>query len=236
MPEPLIEKLLILQERDEHHTRLTRQLNEIPKQIAEFEQKISQRREELEHAQRRMKDAEVQRKELEGRMADAEEQIAKFRNQQLAVKKNEEYTALEHEIENEQKKIGDFEERIIELMDRIEDLKDEFAEEEKRGNEEIAEFEADIKRLKEVQTVVESQLADAEKAKEAAAGEVEPSSNQEYQYVKTQVKRGPYVVPMREKQCQGCYLKVSAEAEAEVREGGKLVRCPNCKRILYADN
>ena len=56
------------------------------------------------------------RKKLETEVAASEAKISKYREQMLSVKTNEEYRALQHEIEHAQKAIRKVEDDILNLM------------------------------------------------------------------------------------------------------------------------
>ncbi len=226
-------KLLILQDRDARHGQLLRQRESIPAEREKARASIAAeeaRRKENADALTRL---EVEREELEGRVEDLEEAIRKYQTQQLQVKKNEEYGALEHEIATARAKISETEDEELNVLEAI----DHKAVANRRDEEEIAErirvFETELKRLDEAEREVEAAIETGRDAVKAAETDVDPALLESYRFVKTQVKRPPYVVALNDGRCGGCHLKVSGEIESGARKGHDVVRCDNCGRIVY---
>src|SRR5262249_38151320 len=67
-------------------------------------------------AQEKGKSNQGNRKKLEGEIATIEGKISKYRDQMMAVKTNEEYRALQHEIEHAQQGIRKIEDEVLNLM------------------------------------------------------------------------------------------------------------------------
>ena len=80
----------------------------------------------IEAASYALKEKEVERSELDTEIKTKEEAIARFRTQQLEVKKNDEYRALTHQIEQTEQDISDLEERGIELLIEIDETSETF--------------------------------------------------------------------------------------------------------------
>src|SRR5207247_9168842 len=69
-----------------------------------------------ERAKEHAKSNQGTRKKLEGEIASTQGKISKYRDQMMAVKTNEEYRALQHEIEHAQQSIRKVEDEILNLM------------------------------------------------------------------------------------------------------------------------
>jgi predicted nucleic acid-binding Zn-ribbon protein len=78
--------------------------------------KLSQSTAALAAVQEKSKNNQATRKNLEVEVGVAEAKISKYREQMLAVKTNEEYRALQKEIEHAQVAIRKVEDSIISLM------------------------------------------------------------------------------------------------------------------------
>ncbi|MBL4574630.1 MAG: hypothetical protein JKY51_00835, partial [Opitutaceae bacterium] len=74
-----LEKILILQDRDERKTRIETQILHIPKEVSACEEKISQQESNLELARKTVQNLELKRKGLESDIAVAEEHAARYR-------------------------------------------------------------------------------------------------------------------------------------------------------------
>src|SRR5262249_34871631 len=95
----MIEKLLILQDRDRKIRRVKGELAHIEPERHSLKAKSSGAEAGLDRAKTRVKEIESQRKELELEVESKKQLIIKYANQQFQTRKNEEYRALAHEIE-----------------------------------------------------------------------------------------------------------------------------------------
>ena len=95
----IIEKLLVLQDRDRKISRVTQELAHIGPERDGLKQKAVATQGALEAAKLRVKQIESERKQRDLEIAAKKTQIEKYLNQQLLTRKNEEYKALTHEIE-----------------------------------------------------------------------------------------------------------------------------------------
>jgi uncharacterized protein len=233
MPHPAIPALLILQDRDQVRRGLEAQLQAIPRDRAAVEAKIASEKQAIESARTELKELETKRKGLEGEIRAMEEKLAKYRTQQASVRKNDEYQALGHEIENTQSGISELEERELEVMYAIDNAKVRFAAAEAQLKQNIAGHEARLKTLSERDTNARAELEQAQAAQESARAHVPEPARRLYDRVAQ--RHFPAVVALRGGKCAGCHLKVSGEIDAMARKGEELVTCDQCGRIVWWD-
>jgi uncharacterized protein len=226
--------LLHLQECDIRLAEIIQSLSDFPQEIAKFEAEILTEKENLEQARAKHKEMELRHRELEGSIEDNEEHCRSLRNKQLNVKKNEEYRALEAEIESTQTKSSGLEDEAITLLLDLDDSKEVLDQKEKQIAEAISQLEHSIETVKGLLRAREAERDGAEADVEAAQKKVPAAMLKTYQFVKTQAKRSPWIVPVQSQICSGCHLKISGDVDSAMRRGGTvLVRCSNCGRILY---
>src|SRR5947207_2345018 len=123
----VIEKLLILQDRDRKILRIKDQLAHIPHERQELQSKLSSTQAQLDSARLRVKQIESDRKKLELDVDAKKQQIEKYSLQQFQTKKNEEYRALSHEIDTCKQAITKLDDQQIELMEQGEAAQKEVA-------------------------------------------------------------------------------------------------------------
>lgn len=233
---PVMEKLLILQDRDIRRLALEAQLKAIPRDIAQVEQKIASERAAIDAAKTELKELETKKKLLETEIGSVESKLAKYRTQQSQVRKNEEYQALGHEIETTQAAIGVFEGQELEIMYAIDEAKKKFAKAEAELKANISGHESRIKTLREREGNIAEELT-AARAEVAAARE--PVGEPKLKiYDRIAVRNMPAVVAISGAKCGGCHLKVSSEVESAARGKGVdttavLPTCDQCGRIVY---
>jgi predicted nucleic acid-binding Zn-ribbon protein len=236
MPNPALESLLILQDRDIKRLHLEAQLKAVPGDIARVEAKIAAEKAAIETARTEVKELETQKKMLETEIGSAEDKLARYKTQQSLVKKNDEYQALGHQIETTQQEIGGLEGRELEIMYSIDEAKKKFAAAEAELKANISGHEARIRTLRERETSLAAELKEAQAAVAAAREPVSEPNRRIYERIA--VRNMPAVVPVKGANCGGCHLKISSEVESASRGkgvdgAGQLATCDQCGRIVY---
>lgn len=205
---------------------------EIPKQKEKFEVQKKRLEDELEERQEALKKLQVEQRECESEIEQKQAQVNKYNEQLFAIKKNEEYQALLHEIDLLKKQISIQEERIISLMVELDDAKARFEEDQKR-------ITAEIEALQEQCREVDAELAEAQEARKSLeekrkplVQEVEPQLLSKYRKIRKSKVTGPAVVPLRGDICSGCNMNVRPQIVNEVL-AGEIRACSQCGRLLY---
>jgi predicted nucleic acid-binding Zn-ribbon protein len=232
---PLLEKLLILQDRDSRRLALEAQLKAVPHEIAAVEQKIAAEKAAIEAAKAELKDLETRKKLLETEIGSAAESMAKYRTQQSQVRKNDEYQALGHQIEMAQQAIGKLEESELEIMYAIDAAKNRFADAEAVLKANISGHEGRIRTLREREKSLTEELKMAQADVATARTPVGEPALRVYDRIAS--RNMPAIVAIRGAKCGGCHLKVSSEVESNARGKGdgatQLATCDQCGRIVY---
>jgi predicted nucleic acid-binding Zn-ribbon protein len=233
---PVLEKLLVLQDRDAKRHGLEAQVKAVPRDIAAVEQKIASEKAAIETARLELRELESGKKMIETEIGSAEDKLAKYRTQQSLVRKNDEFQALGHEIETAQTAIGELEGKELEVMYQIDEAKKKFAAAEAELKANIAGHEARIRTLHERETSLAAELKAAQDELVAARS---PLGEPELRLYDRIAARGlPACVPLRGGKCGGCHLKVSSEVESASRgknPAGQLATCDQCGRLVYWD-
>lgn len=229
---PELEKLLVLQDRDQRLRELLHQQRALPVERAALEERIRQRSETLQKHRTEAQRVETQRKELDLEVKSFQQQIAKFRQQQLQTRKNEEYAALLHEIERAEKKISEVEDRELELMVAYDNAQKAVASEAAQ----VAEFEKSVRaQIADVEKkikAVEEQIGDAEAERDSARAGVAPELLRRYQRIADH--RGNAAVPLLHgSTCGGCHMTVTSQTVIDVKGGRGVAACEYCGRILF---
>jgi hypothetical protein len=113
---PELEKLLVLQEREQRQMRLNKELSAWPNEMKALEQRRLDVRAGAEKKRLDAQNAEVERKKLELEAESHRAKVARYKVQQFETRKNEEFTALGTEIQREDKEVQEIEDRELDLM------------------------------------------------------------------------------------------------------------------------
>ncbi len=227
-----IATLLALQDKDQRMRTLRHELDALPEEKAAKQRLIAAAAGRLELSKHRAKEIEVAKKALEVEASAKRDQIARYKNQQLQTRKNEEFSALAHEIATAEKAVSDVEDRELVLMEEAEALRPEIAAAEQAHREDKSKLESQIAVLAEKSVNLAARIADLEAARTTAAAGVDEDLLDRYSRLFA-TKNGLAVVALEHDVCTGCHMKVTTQTAVELRGGKSIVACPQCGRILH---
>ena len=228
-----IEKLLTIQDKDQRLRTFRAELAAVPTEKAAKERLIADAASRLENARSRAKEIEVQKKTLEVEAASKREQISRYKTQQMQTRKNEEFSALAHEIATVEQAVTQIEDREIELMEEAESLKPQISTAEQTYAADKAKYEAQISSLGEKETNLKTRISELDESRQAAAAEMDEDLLERYDRL-FQTKNAFAVVALEHEVCTGCHMKVTTQTSVELRAEKSIISCPQCGRILFA--
>lgn len=233
---PVIQALLILQDRDQKRLGLEAQLKALPADVARVEQRIAAEKAAIDTARTELRELETKKKLLETEIGSAETKLAKYKTQQSMVKKNDEYQALGHEIETTTAQIGEFEGQELEIMYAIDEAKKKFAAAEAELKANIAGHEGRIRTLREREASLSAELKSAQGEVAGERAKIDPLKLRVYDRIAA--RNMPVVVALHGDKCGGCHLKVSSEVVSAARGKGtdpalSLPACDQCGRVVF---
>jgi uncharacterized protein len=228
----VIEKLLILQDRDRRLRRLQAEVARLEPERHELKEKAAAAQTLLETTKTRLKQLESSRKDLELEVEAKKQLISRYANQQLQTRKNEEYRALAHEIETCKEAIFKIENQEIELMEQAETAQTDILrasqaakEAQKLFDEQVAQLDAREKNLKK-------ELAELGTNREELASAVDENVRGRYERL-VRNKGENVVVGVEHGVCGGCHMRLPPQLLVACKAESELVTCSNCGRILY---
>src|SRR5215468_5588502 len=149
-----LKQLIRLQAIDLSIQELRARIDRFPGISKALDEKLRSAQAAVAVAQEKAKSNQGTRKKLEGEITSAESKISKYRDQMMSVKTNEEYRALQHEIEHAQQGIRKIEDEILNLMMEAEtgqsELKAAEAQLEEETKRDLGALEAYLKERKEI--------------------------------------------------------------------------------------
>ncbi len=232
MMNPTVEALLILQERDVRVATLTAELESLPKQIAAVDDELEVRTVKFDQLKSRTRQIEADRKKIDLDVQSKQAAISRYKSQQQQTRKNEEFAALNHEIEHAEKEISALEDSELELMEAYD-----------KGLAEVAQAQKDLSLVQEKAkhkkadlekraTAVSAELT-AAKEKQAAAEQAVPEDVLPRYRRILKSKKDVAIVPISHGACGGCHMKLTPQTVLTARAVEHLVSCDNCGRLVY---
>ena len=232
MMNPTVEALLVLQERDARVTVLTAELDALPGQIAAVDREVAMRTAKFDELKSRTRQIEADRKKIDLDVQSKQVAISRYKSQQQQTRKNEEFAALNHEIEHAETEISALEDSELELMEAYDKGLARVAEAQKDllvFQEKAKHKKADLEKRA---TTVSADLIAAEEKQAVAEKAVPEDAVPRYRRI-LKSKRDVAIVPIRSGACAGCHMKLTSQTVLTARAAEHLVACENCGRLVY---
>ncbi len=227
-----IEKLLILQDRDQKIRRQQGELARIEPERQSLKIKATTAQTELEDAKLRVRQTESARKDLELEVETKKAMIVRYANQQFDTRKNEEYRALAHEIDTCKAAIFEIENREIELMEQGESAQKDVLRATQAVKDTGALVDDQVAQLDAREQNLLKELATLEANREELASAVDAGARNRYERL-MRSKGENVVVGVPHGVCGGCHMKLPPQLLVMCQARKELVTCSNCGRILY---
>jgi predicted nucleic acid-binding Zn-ribbon protein len=232
---PAIPQLLELQRLDSQIATLRAEIEASPKRILEADAKLNGARARVAAAKQAHSGLLADRKKFEFEAQQWKDRARKYRDQTAAVKTNEAYKALQHEIAGTEAEAAKAEDRQLEIMmnaeeteRRVKSAEAELKEDEKTINAERDQIKAHMLREKK-----ELELLTGQRARAAATI---PEDLMELYSRIAKRHNGVALAQVRDHQCRGCGMRVLPHIVQELllESNEEIFRCENCGLIFYS--
>jgi predicted nucleic acid-binding Zn-ribbon protein len=228
----ILERLLVVQDRDRRLAQLKAELARIPSEIAGVDRRVRDETARLESAKQELKQLEADRKKLEIDADSKRAQITKYRTQLSLIKSNTEYQALLKEIAKAEEEIKQVEDVELEFMEKLERLQPEVKQEQTQLKEVTAKGETDKADLQKRKAIIEQELSELRAEREKLATQVDAEALARYERI-LRSKGDTAIVPVQHGNCGGCHLQIPPQLIHNAKNGNELTSCDYCGRILY---
>ncbi len=226
-----IDRLWTLAGLDEQAHGIRAALAKFPGQRQELERRIAEAKARVEQAKARLGELQKQRKALEVEAGSLTDQERKFQSQLPSVKKNEEYTALLHEIEGLRQKRSALETDILVRMDEEERVQGERPELDRAQKAAEQEAAAREQALAAEEARERSSLEALEARRDANLKDLPAGTRTRYERVHGS-RDGRAVVPIVKGACGGCWRTLPPAVLQEARRRDRVLSCEGCGRLM----
>jgi len=216
---------------DEQLVVVERALRSFPEQRGAIERRLAGARTRLEQLRTELVELQKKRRTLEQEIGGLHEVERKFQSQLFSIKKNEEYTALLHEIEGTRQRRSDLETEVLlglEAEDRAQaaraSLERELAAAEREGAERLSRLEAE-----ELEQREEAERLEGERRRHLEG--LAPALRGRYERIRGS-REGRAVVPILKGACGGCFRAQPPQVVQEARRRDRVLTCEGCGRLL----
>ena len=227
-----LKQLIRLQSIDLAIQELRTRIDKFPGISKALDEQLRSAQSGLESAKEKAKNNQGNRKKLESEIGSIETKISKYRDQMMSVKTNDEYRALQHEIEHAQSSIRKIEDEILNLMLEAESSQTEIKAAETRIKEDQLKVDQERKQLTAVNqsdlSAMESYLKERKEIEASISSELVPR----YERVR-KARGGIAVAAARNEVCEICQVRIRPQVFQEIRRNDQIIACDACQRILY---
>jgi predicted nucleic acid-binding Zn-ribbon protein len=227
-----LKRLIRLQTIDLDIQQLKTKIDLFPSISKSLDDKLRDANAQVTSAHEKSKNNQSTRKKLEGEVSGLEAKISKYREQMLSVKTNEEYKALQKEIEHTEAAIRKIEDSILALMleaesstQEIRSAETRLKEDQQRVSQERRELESEHQ--KDV-TAIQSYMTERKDLEAQISGDLLPR----YERVR-KFRGGIGISAARDYVCEVCQVRIRPQVFQEIRKNDQIIACDACQRILY---
>lgn len=228
----ILKLLYQLQQTDSAIDRIHLLRGELPMEVEDFEKDIQDLKDRVARIQAEIKAME---KDILGAKAEAENArtlVKKYEAQQNNVKNNREYDSLSKEIEYQglvaelaDKKTREFTATLKEKKELLENTKGI-----------LADRSLDLEHKKEELSGIVSETSKEEETLAAQArairAQIDTRTLAAYDKVRSNAHNGLAVVTVKRCACGGCFNKIPAQRQIDIKMSKKVIVCEYCGRIL----
>ena len=229
---PDLERLILLQDIERRAAAAARIVADAPGTLAALATTLANAKAGVESAKAAIADNQVARRALERDLQTAQQRLDKYKDQSMAVKTNEEFHAMQHQMAAVKADIDRLEGSILEVMMTADALQQRLTGAEgtlKAQTAAVAAQQAAVSAERDANAAIVSACA-AERA--ALVTQMTPSVVATFDKVARQ-RAGVGVARAEQERCVVCQVRLRPMVYTAVKRNDSITQCDSCQRILY---
>jgi uncharacterized protein len=227
-----LERVIALQRLDSAADAARRKLADEPEREKALDARLDAAKQRVAAAKERLAENQAARRDLDKELALHQGRLSKFREQAMAVKTNQEYHAIQHEIAHAQTAIKGHEDRMLERMLEADELTAGVKQAEADLNAEQKAVEADRTAMKAEHGNLDAQLQQIASEREAIIAALDKGVLATFELV-AKKRNGIAVAEAKDGICTICHVRLRPQVFNTVRRNLEIMQCDHCNRILY---
>jgi len=229
-----IPHMIDLQQVDQRIAALRGELDSFPKRLKDADTKLNGARAAVAVAKDALAKTQKDRKKFELDVQQWKDRAQKYRDQSGAVKTNEAYKALLHEIANAEAEVAKAEDAELEAMMVVDGVEQRVRSAEAQLREDEQAVAKDRKEIDALQAEKKQQLETRVAERERIVALVPQDLRDLYDRIAKR-HHGLALAEARDGQCRGCGMRILPHTLQELRRdpNEEIYRCESCGLILY---
>jgi hypothetical protein len=229
-----LKALLELQELDLKIDKVAKEKKELALGIMTAQQVLKKLTDDLSQKQAVLNDTVELHSDKSKDLETAQGRLKDSKNRLTKVSNTKEYSAIEIEMENVSRQIGQLEDELIQLLEAIEVSKASIEEKNEKMGALSEQVEMEKQRVIERTETLEKEEKKVTKKREKTSKVVKKDLLRKYSFIRER-RSGVAVVSAEQGSCSGCFMQLPPQAFIEIKRGNSLNMCPSCQRILFCD-
>jgi len=227
-----LERLIALQRLDTSAEAARKKLADEPERERSLDARLDAAKHRVASAKERLASNQNARRAMEKELAVHQGRLSKFREQAMAVKTNQEYHAIQHEIAHAQAQIKTHEDQMLEGMLEADELTTAVKSAETDAAAEQKGVDADRKAMKAEHVELQHSLERMSAERAAIIGALDKQLLHTFEQV-AKKRHGVAVAEAKDGICTICHVRLRPQVFNTVRRNEEIVQCESCQRVLY---
>ena len=227
-----LERLMHLQQIDSSMHDAERRLAGEPARLQALDARLDAARQAVADAREHVAANQTARREIEKDVALHQGRLSKFRDQAMAVKTNQEYHAIQHEIAFAQNEIKVHEDRILERMMEADELTAVLKSAESALVAAQKEVDAEKRAIAAEHDDMRALVERLRGERTALVAGLAPDVLSVFELVAKR-RHGVAMAEARDGICTICHVRLRPQVFNTVRRNEAIIQCDSCQRILY---
>jgi predicted nucleic acid-binding Zn-ribbon protein len=227
-----LERLIALQRLDTTADAARKKLADEPERQKSLDARLEAAKQRVATAKERLADNQNARRAIEKELAVHQGRLSKFREQAMAVKTNQEYHAIQHEIAHAQAEIKKHEDTILERMLDADELTVAVKTAESDAAAEQKAVDAGRKAMNAEHGELQQSLETIGEERRAIVGALDRQLLLTFEQV-AKKRHGIAVAEARDGICTICHVRLRPQVFNTVRRNESIVQCDSCQCVLY---
>jgi len=231
---PALQALIALQKLDSAADAARKRQAELPAAEEAIASRLVDTQAAVDEAKARLADNQSRRRALEKDVSAVDARLSRFNDHKAAVKTNQEYTALLHEIETAKTEKDGLEEKILILMEDADGIAAQIKASESAHAEAKREGEATRAALQTEAGALAEELVRLSDARKGETAAIDAQLLARYEQL-LKGRKGVAVAAMSGETCSACFVRLRPHIAQLIRRNDDIHQCESCQRILYFD-
>jgi len=229
---PDLQRLIELQDIESRAAVANKAIAEAPGRIASLDALLQAATAALATAKQSLTDNQTHRRSIDKDLISAQQRQEKYKEQLMAVKTNDEYRAMQHQIDAVGAEVLQHEERVLVSMMEADDINAGIKKADAALKAAQAKVAAERGAIENEVKTYQTALAELNAARDRIIGALDNKGVIDT-FQRIAKVRGTAVARAEGERCTICQVRLRPAVFAEVRKNDQILQCDSCQRILY---